>query len=323
MTTIGAESWAVALPSLRLPASAYKAAWGSCSARGMTRKTVCAFDEDPVTLGAAAAVDCLTRAEEGAAFSALFVGATTLPYEEKPSSASLLQMIDDRNDLRVVELRGSPQAGLQALLSAREYAATHPGERALAVATDAPRAHPATGGDHALGAGAAAFLFGERPRAAVLESPAASRETFGSRFRREGSALRDDLELRVDDDGKSLALLGGRLGESYATVALGLDERRCAKAVELFGAQSHVSGFAELGDLGAAAAPVALAQALDGAEAGDRILAVALGAGATALGVESKQAVPWQPFLPEAAAYREITYVEYLKHTGFLARPER
>ena len=58
---IGIESYGVALPTLRLPASAYVEAWGSCAARGLKQKAFCAYDEDPVTLGIGAAREALRR----------------------------------------------------------------------------------------------------------------------------------------------------------------------------------------------------------------------------------------------------------------------
>ena len=85
---VGIESYGAALPTLRLPASAYVAAWGSCQARGMKQKAFCAYDEDAVTLGIEAARVALGRMGREAKIAALFFGATTPPYDEKPCEAS-------------------------------------------------------------------------------------------------------------------------------------------------------------------------------------------------------------------------------------------
>ena len=159
---VGIESYGTALPALRLPAATYVAAWGSCGARGLKRKAFCSYDEDAVTLGIEAARRTLARlGDVGGRMDALFFGCTTPPYDEKPSAATLATSLFDDRDLRVTEISGSPQAGLQALISALEFSAANPGKRALAVAADAPSAPPDAPYEHGLGAGAAAFVVGE------------------------------------------------------------------------------------------------------------------------------------------------------------------
>jgi hydroxymethylglutaryl-CoA synthase len=319
-------AWGFALPALRLPAKAYAGAWGGCSARGLVRKTVCAFDEDAVTLAADAARNCLDRVGPAErSFDALFVGATTLPYEEKPSSATILSMLTDLTAVRVVELRGSPQAGLQALAAAHDFCAANPGQRALAIATDAPRAHPASAFEHALGAGAAAFLVsGDGPAGAAIERIAAvSHETFGSRMRRRGAEWREDLELRTRDDAVSLQTFAAACEVKGVQLATGFDPALQKTAGRLFAAQSADESWSQLGDLGAASAAVALADALDHASA-DRILTIAVGAGATGLVVAKPAAAAKvsRTLGGVAAGGIEIDYIRYLKETGVLARPE-
>ncbi|HLY58390.1 MAG TPA: hypothetical protein VKS60_22700 [Stellaceae bacterium] len=316
-------SWAIALPSLRLPAASY-AAWGGCSARGLKRKAVTAFDEDAVTLGATAGRACLERAPaEAQHFDALFVGATTLPYEEKPSSSSILSMLTGETAVRVVEIRGSPQAGLQALAAAADFCTANPGATAMAIATDAPRAHPASSFEHALGAGAAAFLVSAAGSGAeILRTVAVSRETFGSRMRRAGGTWREDRELRVDDDRQSLDLLARHLPAEGMRLATGLDPSLQQAAAKLWRPERSDDHWAQTGDLGAASAPVALADALDAGPPGAEILAVALGSGAIALHIRRGAAIAPAPTLADLAVGGvEIDYIRYLKETGFLARP--
>ncbi len=321
--TVGIERWGVAFPALRLPAAAIAEAWRSNAAKGLNRKAVCAFDEDPVTLAVAAARRCL--GDDAPGFSALFVGATSLPYDEKPSSASILSGIGDDAGVRVVEIRGSPQAGVQALLCAAEFCAANPGRRAMAIATDAPRAHPSAGADHALGAGAAAFLVGDGEVVAALAGSAAvSLETFGSRFRRAGERFRDDLELRVDEDAASLRRLTEVLGGAGdAVLAIGGDAGVEKLGASLFGGGGTAGLWVEVGDLGAASAPVAIANALDQASPGARILGIGVGAGATAVSLQVLASGASADTARRAGQGREIGYLEFLKQTGFLAPPQR
>jgi 3-hydroxy-3-methylglutaryl CoA synthase len=318
-------AWGIALPSLRLPGKEISRAWGGSGARGLLRKTVAAFDEDPVTLGAASAQACLDRidgADRG--FDALFVGATTMPYEEKPSSASILSMLTANSAVRVVELRGSPQAGLQALAAANDFCAANPGARALAIGTDAPRAHPSSSFEHALGSGAAAFLVtsGAAEGASIDRIVAVSHETFGSRLRQRGRMWREDLELRVNDDVASLRKLAALGPAADARLASGFDpslQKTARKLLNATGADEH---WLKLGDLGAASGPVALADALEGTDGGP-ILAVAVGSGAVALHVTPARPgllAPAKRLGDLADAGIEIDYLRYLKETGFLGR---
>jgi 3-hydroxy-3-methylglutaryl CoA synthase len=120
---VGLQSWAATLPALRLTTKEIADAWGACAARGLLRKAVCAFGEDPVTLAVTAANACIQSAgaPKQIELSAIFVGATTLPFDEKPSSSSIASYVSDSPLVRVTEIRGSPQAGLQALASAHEF----------------------------------------------------------------------------------------------------------------------------------------------------------------------------------------------------------
>lgn len=311
------QSYGVAFPSLRLAAGAYREAWGGCSARGLRRKPFCAFDEDAVTLAIAAARRALDQTEiDLVKIGALFVGTTTWPYEEKPAAATLVTALLGRSDLRTVELRGSRQAGLQALVGAAEYAASHPGRYALAVAADAPMASPDMPYEHALAAGAAAFVVGGEGGVAFIEADAAATvETFGSRYRRHGEPYLKDLELRVDDDRKSLdAVCSVFKPGATRWVATGAPIDLADLAAKRFGGVSDQL-WPDLGDMGAAGAPVALAHCLDQACVGDRIVATAVGGGATALAVTvTSERRDRAGVTTGLAAGRDVDYITYLKH---------
>lgn len=327
----GIESYAAALPALRLPASAYVTAWGSCAARGMKSKACCAYDEDAVTLGVAAARAALERLDGTPKIAALFFGVTTPPYDEKPSAATLPTALFASNALRVTEISGSPQAGIQAMLSAIDYCKAHDGALALAVAADAPIAPPDAGFEHALGAGAAAFVIGPTASAAeLLADFAVTQETFGARFRRHGQKELSDLELRTRDRETALAALGRALKaagvEAPKHVALGADSGLARSAGRSLNApDASVDGlWIDIGDAGAAAAPIALAAALDNAAPGEAILAAGLGSGASAAllrtgaGIESVRA-KGRKVADLVGAGRSIDYIAYLKHRRVLS----
>lgn len=323
---VALRAYAVSLPALRLPATAYYAAWGRCAAKGLRRKAVCAFDEDAITLAVAAA---RAAGAETLAPKALFLGTTTLPYDEKPSAATLVSALTAETDLHVVELHGSPLAGLQAVAAAADYCRAHPGRRALAVAADAPAAAPDAPLEHGFGAGACAFVLGPGPGPVTVgRYTAVSRETFGSRMRRREAPWTSDLELRGDTLGAVLDDLAAARGPRrprptrLAAGGTAADARRIARHVDM--PREAVSNlFAEIGDAGAANAALALADALDKAAAGETLLALAAGAGAIALELhvsERPARLRGGPSVAtRAAAGREVDYVGYLRHRGILS----
>ncbi len=256
----GIESYGVALPTLRLPASAYVEAWGACAARGLKQKAFCAYDEDPVTLGIEAAREALARLPDAAPVSAVFFGVTTPPFEEKPSASTLATALFENAAIRVTEITGSPQAGVQALVSAIEYCLAGKQCYALAVAADAPNAPPDAGFEHALGAAAAAFVVGPNGAVAKFESSfSVTRETFGSRFRRHGDETLSDLELRTRDNLASAQALGNVLAKANLRkikhLAVGADAglmRHIGKTLGCPDAKTDAL-WSRIGDAGAAA----------------------------------------------------------------------
>lgn len=328
-TRIGLLAYVPALPSLRLPAAAYDEAWGGCQARGLKRKAFCAYDEDAVTLAVTAARVALAQVPQAAGFDALFVGATSLPYEERPAAASVLGALTDRRHVRVVELGGSAQAGLQALAAAWEFCAANPGRSALVLATDAPAAPADAPYEHALAAGAAAFLVGAGGDLAVFERcHGVSRETFGRRQRRRGAPGLVDLELRTDDVGPVLRDLREARGDAPAParLALGGDGAAARRAPQALGAEAAdlSAPWSEIGDCGAALAALALCDALDRAVPDEAILAVALGGGATALELTAGAGLAaarrhGRSLSDIAAAGHEVGYLAYLRHRRMLS----
>lgn len=327
----GIESYGAALPALRLPSSAYVEAWGSCGARGLKQKAFCAYDEDPVTLGIEAAKLALSRLPKPVEIDALFFGVTTPPYDEKPSAATLPTALFANTALRVTEIGGSPQAGVQALVSGIEFCAARPGRHALVVAADAPLGPPDAMFEHALGAAAAAFVVGpDGAVAELVDSFGVTRETFGARFRRHGGETLSDLELRTRDNLASVQALGrvlsgAKIGK-VKRLALGVDAgllRGVGRALVQPDAAAD-SCWSQIGDAGAASAPFALAHALDLSRSGDAILCAGVGAGATAALFRAGSELARRRRKGAKAADlmtsgKTVDYISYLKHKRMLS----
>lgn len=327
----GIESYGVALPTLRLPASAYVEAWGACAARGLKQKAFCAYDEDPVTLGIEAAREALAKLPDEVPVSAVFFGVTTPPFEEKPSASTLVTALFENAAMRVTEITGSPQAGVQALVSAIEYCLAGKQRYALAVAADAPNAPVDAGFEHALGAAAAAFVVGPSGAVAKFESSfSVTRETFGSRFRRHGDEALSDLELRTRDNLVSAQTLGNVLAKTnlgrIKHLAVGADAglmRNIGKTLGCPDAKNDAL-WSMIGDAGSASTSFALAAALDIARSGDSILCAGIGSGATAAlfsaGKElAKRRRKGAKVADLVTGGKPVDYVTYLKHRRMLS----
>ena len=327
---VGIISYGASLPALRLPATAYKEAWGACGARGMVQKAFCAYDEDAVTLGIDAARSALGRlGNNQPAIGALFFGVTAPPFDEKPSAATLATALFDYKNIRVTEISGSPQAGMQAINSAIEYCQSNNGRSALAVVADAPIAPPDATFEHALGAAGAAFVIGpDGPVAEFLKCFSVTHETFGSRFRRRGEEMISDLELRTRDNLISIEELGKLTATSDVPkrMALGVDAGLTRGVGRLLGNSEAIVDkiWTEIGDAGAAAAPCALVATLDNMRANETVLAVGVGAGATAVafragGGLSESRRKGRKFSELIKCGRVVNYIDYLKHKRLLS----
>ena len=323
----GIISYAVSLPSLRLPASAYVENWGVCEARGLKQKAFCAYDEDPVTLGIQASKLALKRlGRKFPKIDALFFGVTTPPYEEKPSAATLPTALFDYNDIRVTEITGSPQAGIQALIAAIEYCEALPNRYSLAVAADAPVGKIDTHFEHALGAAGAAFVIGPGGGVAnMINSLAITQESFGARFRRQGEERITDLELRTQGNLASVTAIGAKFSEikgvGVGRIAIGAEPAVVRAVNRVFGLPEAevISLWSQIGDAGSASAPFALAAAFDKMCAGDTVLAVGIGSGATAGLFKAEKGLVSNRRTGITAdeligCGRMVKYIEYLKH---------
>jgi len=315
------HAFGVAFPALRLPGAALAAAWGSGAGRGLERKPFCAFDEDAISLAVAAARSALAGLDKVGGIRALFLGSTTLPYEEKPVSATVVTAVIGHRNVRTVEVRGSCQAGLQALVLAAEFCTANPGAFALAIAADAPEAPPQAPYEYNLAAAGAAFLVGPGPGLAAFGTHAAvTIETFGSRFRRAGERFISDLELRSGDSATAIRELAATFKpDAVARLAAGAAPEITGMLQRAFGGVPD-GLWPNLGDTGAAAAPVALADALETASPGETILAVAIGGGATALTLTRHEgtAVRMPSLAAQLASGTEVDYLTYLKHRRLL-----
>lgn len=334
--TIGISGYGVYIPKLRIKREEYAKAWGSFAAAGVAEKSVFGFDEDALT----AAVKVTRRALESVPLTAdkvtrFAMASTSAPYLEKLLSGTVLVSVGMPNTTFTSDHTTSTRAGSEAMLAAFEHVMANPSGKAVVAAADAPKASMWDTVEHAFGAGAAAFVMSSDNLIAELEGHVSyASEYFGERFKPKDDPLVHDLNVKKFAEG-SIVLNTTRAGsallkklerkpEDYQHVVIQQPDARVpttvASRLQFTDAQLASSLVSkELGDLGAASVPVALASALDSARVGDRIMVISYGSGAGSDALSFRVVGDRRPATSvqaETARKEYIDYVKYLKLKG-------
>ncbi len=289
----GIVSYGAYVPPTRLPLALLS---GGAARPDGPEKAVAWNDEDAVTMGVAAAVNCL-RGFDRAGVDALFFASTTLPFREKQAAALAAKALDLRRDVRSADVTGSLRAGTNALRAAADAVAAGSAGRALVIVSDCRLAAPGSALERNFGDGAAAFLVGEADAIADLEDAHSVSDEIVDVWRAEGDAFVHSWEERfVVQQGytpntveavRGLLAKSGVSVEHFQRVLLYAPDARshagAARALGLTAEQVQDPYFGRLGNAGAAFAPLLLAAALETARPGERLLLASYGDGAEAL----------------------------------------
>ena len=138
---IGFVSHAAYLPAYRITREEIATAWGGRAQAG--RKVVMRFDEDPLTMAATAAWQCVAteREQQKTAAAALYFASTTAPYQERLNASIIAALCDLDESAFVADFAASLRAGTTALMAAADRVAAGDGT-AIVVAADAREAEP-------------------------------------------------------------------------------------------------------------------------------------------------------------------------------------
>jgi 3-hydroxy-3-methylglutaryl CoA synthase len=331
----GITSYGAYIPRLRLPLAAIS---GGAPKPGGPEKAVANYDEDAVTMGVAAAIDCLAGIDRTTIDAVLFAS-TSYPFKEKQGAAIIAKALDLRRDVHTADLGDSLRAGTSAIRAGLDAIKAGSAKRVLVVVADTRMAAPRSAVEGSLGDAAAAFLLGADEVAAEITAMHSVADEIIDVWRTEGDPFVHAWEDRfVVDHGyranvrevvKGLYTKAG-IGPKDVTKAAvyGPDARAHATAVRELGLdpQTQVQDalFGKVGSAGAALAPLLLAGALEQAKAGQRLLVVAYGDGADALllattplveRLEGRRGVGWH--LARRAEMR--SYDTYLRFRQMIA----
>jgi 3-hydroxy-3-methylglutaryl CoA synthase len=325
---IGITSFGAYIPATRLALGAI----GGREARdGGPEKAVAWNDEDSVTMGVTAAVNCLRGFDRAIVDSVLFAS-TTYPFREKQGAALIARALDLRRDIQATDVSSSLRAGTSALRAGFDSVAAGSARNVLVVASDARTGAPGSGLERNGGDGAAAFLVGSENVIATLEAAHAVSDAIVDLWRVDGDPFVHTWEDRfviqegytpcIEDAIRGLLERSATHVGDYATACLyAPDARSHAGVARSLGIKAEQLGdplFGRLGNAGAAFAPLQFAAALESSKPGDALLIANYGDGADALAfsvteslekLDERRGVAWH-----LARRRGVTsYDKYLK----------
>jgi len=306
MSSFGITGYGAYVPRLRIErsliADAHK--WMAPGLKGQAKgsRAFPSWDEDALTMAVEAGRDALTGSDING-MKALFLASTTFPYADLQGSAIVAGALCAPAGLRSIDNGNSQRAGTSALIQALKA-----GEPALFIASDAPIAKPASAQELSYGAGAVAFTLGSEAVIAKLIGNASVTDTFVDHFRASGTKYDYFWEERwIRDDGYA-KIAPAAIKIALADVGIGIEAishfvmpsllrgaaEAVAKSIKFTG--SVASGLDNgVGYAGTAHAPLMLANILETAKAGEKILLVGFGQGADALIFEVTSAITALP----------------------------
>lgn len=174
------------IPRLRLQRASIAAAhkWMAPGLRSQAKgnRAFCSWDEDSITMGVEAARDAIGSGVRDK-ITALTLASTTLPFADFQSTAVIAGALGLSSKVRTLDIGYSQRASTSGLIAALE-AAEGP---SLFIASDSPKARPASTQEIGVGAGAAAFTLGSEGVIASLLASESRTAMFVDHFRPDGA----------------------------------------------------------------------------------------------------------------------------------------
>jgi len=300
----GISSYGVHIPRLRMPLSLAQAAAGKPSS---AEKALAGSDEDSLTMAVAAAAQCLSGQDRGLV-DQLYLVSTTPVFAEKSAAAIAAQALNLHGGVLTVDYGASLKAGAAALRAAVDAVRGGTARAVLVAAADMRTAEPYSAQDLQFGDAAAAFLVTADGPLRLEADCALNRPLFDVWREADAATVRSWEERFVIQHGYHAALgaavrqlletQGLRPDAIDAFAAFAPDARSHQELVRRLGlepARAVDPLFGRVGNCGAAMTPLLLAQALEQARAGDRLLAGFYGDGAHAMSWRLERALAPAP----------------------------
>lgn len=304
---LGITAYGAYIPKTRLLKSAIADAndWFDASLRGLAKgeRSVCNWDEDTITMGVEAGLDCLSSLDKGKV-SSLCLASTTLPFLDRQNSVVISQALNLADNIRTMDVAASQRAATSALISLLEGNPSADGHAVL-VASEHRRTKCGSRAEMLWGDGAAAVAVGGESVIAEYLGSESYVTDFVDHYRGEDSTIDYEWEERwIRDEGfmKAVPTAVSRLlekaGVSAVDIAhfvLATDQARTpATVAKKLGVNpdavvdNHIQN---LGVTGVAHPVILLTKALESAKPGDLVLVAGFGQGTDALLFRATEAI--------------------------------
>ena len=336
MPEVGITSIAGYLPRLRLSrkaiADATKWANPALAAMGKGHRTTCSPDEDSLTMAVEAGRSCLAAISDVAPQVVQFAS-TTAPFLDRANAVLASEALNLPSDIRCADFGGFLGAGLSALVTAFSL-----DEPTLTIASEKRTALPASMLEMTLGHGAAAVMTGSDNPIARCIAVHATAEDFVDHYRSAGSDLDYALEERwVRDEGQmkiipsAIDAILGKAGCAIADIAhiilTGVSPaaaRQIARTLSIAEDRLADPLDANCGNTGTAHPLLVLADVIERAAPGEKILVANFAQGAQCILLETTGALArWTAPDPvsaqRASGEQDDNYVRFLSFSGQLA----
>ena len=332
---VGILSAGIYVPRRRLQRSAIFAA-NSWFAPGLKRaakgqKAVANWDEDAITMAVEAARNCLaTLDREG--IESVALASTTLPFADRSNAGIVKEALNLADATGAADTTGSRRAATSGLINALGGTKTQ-----LCIASDNRKAKPASPAEMSYGDGAAAVLIGEGDTIANYIGGRSVTIDFVDQYRASGVDFDYAWESRFARDEGYQKILGVALidalaalklkGSDIAHAAIGVPVNRIpqalAKAAGIDPDNVCDDLSANVGDTGVSYPIMLLANILETAKPGEKILVAGFGQGADVLVFEATEAILKHQASSSVTAeiaggVEDDNYMRYLFHRGLL-----
>ncbi|MEJ2109060.1 MAG: 3-oxoacyl-[acyl-carrier-protein] synthase III C-terminal domain-containing protein [Acidobacteriota bacterium] len=290
---IGITSFGVYIPLHRMGPETK--GWGS-----KIERTVGYYDEDSLTMGVAAALDCIVSGDRNR-IDGLYFASTTAPYKEKLTAATIAITCDLRNEIQAMDIGNTLRAGTTAIKMASDAVKAGSANNVLVAASECGRIGQSRDQfERNSGDGSAAFLIGSQNVIAEIKASGSVSNELLDVWRLDGDKYVRSWESRfVVEEGylktfhkavcdflEKQKLAPGDIDKAVLYAPDGRRHMQMTGKLGLSAEQTPDPFFGIMGNTGAAFVPMLLVAALDEAAPGDRILVAGYGDGVDILLLE-------------------------------------